>query len=300
MVLVVAAVAVAVATAAAVASPRVRGSLGIAGTGAQWVPPAAGTPTTPGPDTRPASTRLIPQPVAVSGTSFFGWALLDRRTGRVSGSANRESAVSSTESTIKAWIAADYLRRRAAAGRAPTDAALRDLTSMIVDNDDLVAQRYYLAGGGDAVVSRLVSTCRLKHTTVYKGWWSKTRMTPADAARYGECLASGRAAGPKWTTWLLRTMTQVRGGVDDQRATSGGGRWGIVSALSPGAAATTSIKNGWAAYQGVWRVDCLAVQQDWVLAVMVRYPSGDGLGFGADVCESVTEQLMRPAPAPSG
>ena len=41
---------------------------------------------------------------------FFSWALLDRKTGKISGSPNM-TATSSTESMIKAWIVSDYLRQ---------------------------------------------------------------------------------------------------------------------------------------------------------------------------------------------
>lgn len=259
-------------------------------------PPLGDVPVAPRPLTR---VTLSPHPVAVRGTVFFGWSLLDRRTGTIAGSGNRESGHNSTESMIKAWIASDYLRRLDAAGRSPSATALRELTLMIVDSNDNMAQKYYVIDGGNAVVQRLISICGLKDTTVYSAWWSKTRMTPADAVRYGECVASGRAAGRTWTPWILNTMTHVRGGVGYQQATTGGGRWGIINALPAAMVTTTSIKNGWTAYQGVWHVNCMAIQKDWVLAVMMRYPAGDGLRFGADVCASVTRQLIdSPVPRP--
>src|SRR5262249_26248962 len=94
--------------------------------------------------------------------------------------------------------------------------------------------------------------------------------------------------------WILRTMTHVRGGVGYQQATTGGGHWGIINALPAAMVTTTSIKNGWTAYQGVWHVNCMAIQKQWVLAGGVRYPAGDGLRFGANVCASVTRQLIVP------
>jgi hypothetical protein len=234
---------------------------------------------------------LAPRPVSIHGTVFFGWSLLDRRTGAIAGSSNRESGTNSTESMIKAWIASDYLRRLAAAGHRPTATALHELTLMIIDSNDNMAQKYYVIDGQNAVVQRLISMCGLRDTHIYSYWWSKTQMSPADAARYGNCVASGRAAGPIWTSWILNTMTHVRGGIGDQQRTTGGGRWGIISALPLAVAATTSIKNGWTAYDGVWHVNCMAIQKDWVLAVMMRYAAGKGLAFGAGVCASVTQQL---------
>jgi hypothetical protein len=157
-----------------------------------------------------------------------------------------------------------------------------------------MAQKYYAMDGHNAVVARLIQMCGLRDTSIYNAWWSKTQMSPADAVRYGRCVADGKAAGPKWTPWILTTMTHVRGDVNYQQATTGGGHWGIIDALPPDVARTTSIKNGWTSYNGVWHVNCMAIQTDWVLSVMMRYPSGKGLPYGADICASVARQLTNP------
>jgi hypothetical protein len=49
-------------------------------------------------------------------------------------------------------------------------------------------------------------------------------------------------------------------------------------------------------------VNCLAVGNDWVLAVLMRYPVRQGLEYGAGVCKQVTAQLVfqpKAALAPS-
>src|SRR5207248_3166739 len=51
-------------------------------------------------------------PVSASSPGFWSWALLDRYTGELTGSPNL-NAVNDTASMIKAWLAADYLRRAA-------------------------------------------------------------------------------------------------------------------------------------------------------------------------------------------
>ena len=51
--------------------------------------------------------------------------MLDRRTGKIIGSENMDET-NTTASMIKAWIAADYLRRAAEAGQTPSDARLAD------------------------------------------------------------------------------------------------------------------------------------------------------------------------------
>lgn len=276
----------------AIIAPAVRASAAASAPSASAHSLTGAATVTP-PSTAPAAPLLSSHPVSIKDTVFFGYSLLDRTTGEITGSANREQGTNSTESMIKAWIASDYLRRLAAEGRAPSATDLRELTLMIIHSDDNIAQHYYAIDGKNAVVGRLIAMCGLTHTTIFNAWWSKTRMTPADAVRYGKCLADGVAAGKKWTPWILNTMTHVVGGVNDQQATTGGGRWGIITALPAGVAATTSIKNGWTSYDGVWHVNCMAIQKDWVLTVMMRYPSGDGLKFGAAVCTSVAQQLMN-------
>src|SRR5436189_293263 len=63
--------------------------------------------------------------------SFFSWAFLDRRTNKTVGSANSGSGTNTTESMIKAWIAADYLRTQAEAGRTPDAGTLNEIPLMI-------------------------------------------------------------------------------------------------------------------------------------------------------------------------
>jgi hypothetical protein len=222
--------------------------------------------------------------------SFFGWAFLDRKTGAIVGSGNSGSGTNTTESMIKAWIASDYLRMQAAAGKTPSDGTLGELTLMIIDSNDNMAEKYYEMDGTNAVVQRLISMCGLTHTTIYPYYWARTTMTPQDAVKYGNCVANGTAAGPKWTNWILDTMRHVRGGVQDQISVAKqGGRWGIIDGLPPQIAAGTSIKNGFTGYVDGWHVNCLAIQQDWVLNVMVRIST---LQAAANVCKSVAQQLV--------
>jgi hypothetical protein len=243
-----------------------------------------------------------PATITASGTNFFGWTLIDRHTGNSAGSANQETATSTTESMIKAWIAADYLRHQTAA---PSSATLAQLTTMIIDSDNNIASTYYRANGGDSSITELIKVCGLKQTRLpyLANEWSYTTMSPADAARMGLCIAQGTAAGPQWTKWLLDTMTHVRGTVDQQQQTTGGGRWGIVDGLPANLVATTSIKNGWTpqTYDHNWHINCLAINPDWVLAIEIHYPwtspNGDwhqanNLKQGADTCAAVTRQLV--------
>jgi hypothetical protein len=240
----------------------------------------------PEPELRaPADPASIKQP---GGTSFFGWAFLDRSTGTITGSANSATSTNTTESMVKAWIASDYLRRQG--DDTPSDPTMLELTLMIIDSNDDLAEKYYEQDGSNAVIQRMISMCGLTHTTIYPYWWSKTQMTAQDAVKYGLCVANGTAAGTKWTQWILTTMQHVRGGVADQiSVTKQGGRWGIIDGLPANLVAGTSIKNGWTTgYSDGWHIDCMAINAAWVLNVMVRV---SGLQTGANACASVAKQL---------
>ncbi|MEU2613040.1 hypothetical protein ABZ570_15885 [Micromonospora sp. NPDC007271] len=267
--------------------------LGGIGGGVAQVP--APTPTAPPPPT------LANAPVSVNFKGeFFSWALMDRKTGEISGAKNMTST-NSTESMIKAWIASDYLRRL---GDKPlsTDRKQQIVTA-IRDSNDKSAEALYNAGGRRPVLERLIKMCKLTDTEIEStnAKWAYTQMSPRDAVRMGDCIGDGTAAGEKWTKFVLDEMTKVRGGVEDQKSTTvQGGRWGIIDGLpdSIKQQGPVSIKNGftmlWADVQ--WHVNCLAITDDWTLAVMMRYPNKSGLEYGADVCASVATQLVTPQP----
>jgi hypothetical protein len=268
--------------------------------------PAAAHLQTVAQPTPPGPVIAIPaDPASVKGpayASYLGWALLDRHSGQLTGSSNRETGSNTTESMIKVWIAADYLRHQGPG--APT-AAVNELYQMIIHSDDTIAHKYYGLNGGDNSITELTGLCGLRgtHRPSLANSWSYTTMSPADAVRLGQCIATGKAAGPTWTAWLLKAMHSVQGGVADQQAHTGGGHWGIVDALPAAIAADVSIKNGWTAqiYDHNWHVNCLAVHPDWVLAIQVRYPwtsptndwrTATNLQQGADACRMITKQLL--------
>src|SRR5205814_7193585 len=130
----------------------------------------------PGPPTlrAPADATAVPAPPQAN---FFGWALIDRRTGEVTGSANRDTGYNTTESMIKVWIAADYVRKQSA----PSGAALAELSRMIEDSDDNVAIKYYALNGGDSSVQELISLCGLRHISPSgREEWYYTNMPAGD------------------------------------------------------------------------------------------------------------------------
>jgi hypothetical protein len=235
-------------------------------------------------------------PVSVETDGFLTWAVRDRHTGGVVGAGDE---VNTTESMIKVWIVADHLRRLAERGATPDEATLADASAAIRDSDNDATQRLYAAGGYDRVVARMIATCALPDTEISPGRWSETLLSARDAVRLGECVAGGTAAGPVWTGWLLDEMRQVRGTTadKDQRAEDGfeGGRWGIIDGLPGQLRDQVAIKNGWTRIGATdsWHLNCLAVTDDWVLAVLMRYPAGYSIDYGAERCALVAEQLFH-------
>lgn len=215
-------------------------------------------------------------------TGFWSWSLIDRRTGTLSGSGNA-AARSDTASMIKSWIAADYLRRQGEKGQGVEDSRLRALSQMIRDSDNSIANTYNTLNGGTSSINRMIRVCGLTESRpVSSGSWSTTEVSARDGARLAVCLADGRAAGPKWTPWLLGEMRQVRGA----------GRFGIVDAFPPEVATRVAVKNGWINRKdGKWHIACLAVTDDWALSVLTQYPVALGLSHGANICKQVAVQL---------
>src|SRR5262249_35431691 len=174
----------------------------------------------------PPQPSLTARDVKLNVNGFLAWALLDRQSGKIAGSPNHTSGTNSTESTVKAWITADYLRLLGQ--KQPTTQRLAGLSRLIRDSHQNAAEDIYPVDGRDTVTKQMIAIVGLTHTSVVTAWWSQTQVTARDAVRLGQCLADGRAAGPKWTSWVLSEMKQVRGGVSEE---PNGGRWGIVDAL---------------------------------------------------------------------
>ena len=156
-------------------------------------PPATPAPLdapepTPSPTPSPAPALNLNAEVDVEVDGFFSWAALDRRTGERAGSRN-QARTSSTESMIKVWIVADYLRRRRA-GKRREAAAEAELA--IRDSHNGTTESLYRAGGTNDVVERMIDMCGLTDTEIYPYWWNR-RDLRRDVVR-GED-ADGTAAG---------------------------------------------------------------------------------------------------------
>jgi hypothetical protein len=250
---------------------------------------------------KPSPTPLAPLPfrsAAVTVTDvntqgFLSWALLDRRTHTIVGSSNITATIT-TASMIKAWLAADYLRRADEKGTTPTASQLHDLEIMIRDSDNDAGERTYAADGKTASILRLISICQLTDSKAVPNLWSNTTISARDTVRMGECIADGRAAGETWTPWLLDMMRKVRGYGD----------FGIREALPEDQQDDIAIKNGWLLRDedDHWHTSCLAIGDTWVMAVLQRYPhtSDWNIDFAhtQQVCADVAHILLNPETQP--
>ncbi|WP_213451478.1 serine hydrolase [Rhizomonospora bruguierae] len=253
-------------------------SAGTAGSGATPTPTPTPTPTLP-----PLAVHNAPVNLTVDG--WYAWAMMDQRTGEIYGSKNMGST-SGTASMIKAWIASDFLRRSAEQGVTPSKARLNEVSIMIRDSDNNAAQDLWEYVGGAPSITRMVKTCKLTDSKAQKNSWSQTQVSPRDTTRLAACIADGRAAGKKWTSWLLNEMRQVRGVGD----------FGIRKAFPADEQKTIAIKNGWVTRSatGEWNVNCLAIGDGWTMGVMSRYEASKGYTYGADICKKVAKQLLNP------
>jgi hypothetical protein len=212
---------------------------------------------------------------------WLSWSLVDTAHDRRVGSANSDTERTNSESSIKAWIAADYLRAAHAEGRPVTSAEQSDISAAVRRSDNAAAQRLYRALGGDAILRDLRTVCSVTVATTVPGYWSLTQISAVDATRIFACV--------------LRTAPGLPGGQDlltDLRSVEPDDAFGIKAALPPTTA--VSLKNGWMPHSttGKWNVNCVAAWDDYVLAVLTRYPVDRPLAYGADVCRDVAAAVV--------
>jgi hypothetical protein len=257
-----------------------------AGTGA---PPASSPAAPPAASPAPAPDPLAEKAAKASAiTDSVEWAsftLVDRLAGRGVGD-RRQGEVTNTESTVKAWLAADLLHERS--GRL-SDWESQLMSRMIRSSDDDAAAVIWRMLGADRSIARMIEVCRMTDTRVYPDWWSLTQISSRDLARLGTCIVpgSGRYLSATAGAQLLALMRTV----DESNA------FGIQQAQPAGRGVRIAVKNGWTEHggSGLWNVNCLALwgpDLRYVLAVTTRYPLAKGLAYGADVCRRVTTTLF--------
>jgi len=274
--------AVAVALGGCASAPKPTPSVAVESGAAEPAPSQSVTAASPTPSPSRTGPLFEPETVTLNVSGYWSWAFLDFKTGQLVGS-TPPTATSDTASMSKAWVAADYLRRAGEKGQQPSKTIMSELSTMIRDSDTTHTFEFHVANGNLASIQRMSKMCGLTETRGTQNSWSLTQMSARDVARLAKCIADGRAAGPKWTSWLLNEMRNVRGP----------GRFGIIEALPADVAKTTAIKNGWLARDdGQWHIACMATGDGWSLAVMARYRSTLGKDYGAKTCREVTKQLL--------
>lgn len=213
---------------------------------------------------------------------WLSWSLVDTARGERAGSANSATDRTNAESSIKAWIAADYLRVVRDQGRTVTGSEQAAIAATVRKSDNEAAERLYRALGGDEVLRHLEAVCNVSVSTAQPGYWSLTQITAVDATEIFACV--------------LRIVPEYPGGVElltDLQNVDPGGAFGIKPALPE--SKIVSLKNGWTRHSTTrtWNVNCVAAWDDYVLAILTRYPMDRPLDHGADVCRDVTASLLE-------
>lgn len=234
-----------------------------------------GPPATSDPAIPLSQYDLSPQ---IQTSHWYSWALLDQSTGTVVGSENFNKP-SYLGAVMKPWIAADYLNRHPN----PSNFVLDELSTMIMDNNDEMAYKYF---GEGSSLKRFVKACGITDI-VYRNWsWSLTEISARDMVRYGACIYNGDATSDKWTDWIVDKMRNVRGDGD----------FGSRRLFQDRTQIATS--NGWFFWEGKWYVNCLAVTSEWAISVVQQWPySGGDLQYGIALanpnCKSITDQVLK-------
>jgi hypothetical protein len=213
---------------------------------------------------------------------WLSWSLVDTSREVRVGSANSAIDRTNAESSIKAWIAADYLRVARDQGRAVTASEQAAIAASVRNSDNEAAEQLYRALGGDEVLRHLEAVCNVAVSTAQPGYWSLAQITAVDATEIFACV--------------LRVVPEYPGGdelLTDLQNVDPNGAFGIKSALPE--TETVSLKNGWTRHSTTrtWNVNCVAAWDDYVLAILARYPVDRPLDYGAGVCRAVTASLLE-------
>jgi hypothetical protein len=212
---------------------------------------------------------------------WMSWSLVDNTNGRRVGSDNSTTERTNSESSIKAWIATDFLRIAGEKGQVVKASDRATIDAAIRRSDDEAAERLYRRLGRDEVLEDLKSVCGVGVSTARRGYWSYTQITASDATTILDCV-------------LDKAPTYPGGDeiVTDLHSVQAGDAFGIPQALPAGT--EVAVKNGWTAHSatGKWNVDCVASWDRYTLAVLTRYPVSRKLDYGAGVCRDVTTTLL--------
>jgi hypothetical protein len=216
---------------------------------------------------------------------WLSWSLVDRSRDRRIGSATSSTAPTNAESTIKAWIVADYLRDAQEEEHALSAGELALMDRAIRASDDIAAETLYRSLGRDEIFTDLDEICGVRVATSREFYWSYGQITADDATRILDCVLDRAPSYPHGDLLL-----------DDLYHVDADDAFGIPEALSP--TVPVAVKNGWTAHgdTGEWNVNCVAAWDHYTLAVLTRYPIDRGLDYGAGVCRDVTASVLHTLP----
>ena len=197
------------------------------------------------------------------------------------------AATSSTESMIKAWIVADYLRQLG--DKEPPAALKKQASTAIRDSNDDAAnglrrRRLVQAppAAAEPVIQRADQDLRAdRHQARQLPLRRLVELHPDVPAGRGPARRLHRRRQGR-----RPEVDQVGAGRDEQgprhhaprtsrpRPAAAAGASSTACPKTITAQGPVSIKNGWTPidYDGNWHVNCLAVTDKWSLAVMLRYP----------------------------
>lgn len=165
-------------------------------------------------------------------------AVLDRKTHELV--SNGDGQIVGTASVAKLFIADDLLLAESQGRTALSPEDRQALDVMLQSSDDGAADKFWDAGGGDAIITQVASRYGLSSTTPPSdGRWWNTMSTLTDLVRYYDMLLDGSGGLP-----AERSMIIVN---DLARATPNGidgypQRFGIPEGLF---AEPVAVKQGW-------------------------------------------------------
>lgn len=164
--------------------------------------------------------------------------VLDRASGRIVTSG--DTAAFPLASVAKLFIADDLLKQASQKKTKLSPQDRRGLEVMLRSSDDFPADEFWIRGGGNAVVKRVVDRYKLTKTTApYNGDWWNTMGTTADLVRYYDMLLDGTGGLPREQTDLIlaNLASSTPLGVDGYPQ-----RFGIPDGLF---AEPVAVKQGW-------------------------------------------------------
>ena len=123
------------------------------------------------------------------------FTVLDRRTGRVV--SGGDPAPFPIASVAKLFIADDLLMRMSSRKTELNRQDRRGLEIMLRSSDDFQANDFWVRGGRNEIIERVVTRYKLTSTTEpYNGDWWNTMSTTADLVRYYDMLLDGTGGLP--------------------------------------------------------------------------------------------------------